>query len=112
MKRSALSLLVVLFIASCGVVGTLTEMNEQTSKTADVLEESLGTRPQIGWNIQNGALTKVNAYFENIDDRSVSVAELIEQVKAAVAENIQERPAELVVSVGVAMNEATEDNQT
>ncbi len=87
-------------------------MNGQASRTADVLEGSLGTRPQIGWNVNNGTLTYVNVYFENIDDRSVSVAELIEHVKAAVAENIRERPAELVVSVGVAMNEATEDNQT
>lgn len=104
MKRSALSFLVVLFIASCGVVGTLTEMNEQTSKTADVLEESLGTRPQIGWNMTNGVLTDVNVYFENLDDHSVSVAELIEQVKTTVAENIKERPGVLVVSVAIVMN--------
>lgn len=104
MKRSALSFLVVLFIASCGVVGTLTEMNEQTSKTADVLEESLGTRPQIGWNMTNGVLTDVNVYFENLDDYSVSVAELIEQVKTTVAENIKERPGVLVVSVAIVMN--------
>lgn len=104
MKRSALSFLVVLFIASCGVVGTLTEMNEQTSKTADVLEESLGTRPQIGWNMTNGVLTDVNVYFENLDDHSVSVAELIEQVKTTVAENIKKRPGVLVVSVAIVMN--------
>ena len=104
MKKSPLSFLVVLFIASCGVVESFTELKEQTRKTVDVLEGSLGTRPQIGWNIQNGALTKVNAYFENIDDRSVSVAELIEQVKAAVAENIEERSAELVVSVAIVTN--------
>ena len=104
MKRSALSFLVVLFIASCGVVGTLTEMNEQTSRTADVLEESLGSRPQIGWNTTNGVLTDVNVYFENLDDYSVSVAELIEQVKTTVAENIKKRPGVLVVSVAIVMN--------
>ena len=104
MKKSAIGFLVVLLVTSCGVVESFKEMIEQTNKTADVLEGSLGTRPQIGWNIENGVLTNVNVYFEKIDDASVSVAELTEQVKAAVAENIEERPAELVVSVAIVLN--------
>jgi hypothetical protein len=104
MKRFALSFLTAVLLASCGVAETITEMNEQASRTADELEGSLGTRPHIGWNVNNGTLTYVNVYFENIDDRSVSVAELSDQVKTAVAETIEQTPAELVVSVAIATN--------
>lgn len=104
MNKNLLIVLLTLFVVSCGVVEMFTEMNQQTNNTADALKRTLGTRPQIGWNIQNGALTNVNVYFENIDDTGISVGEFLERVQAAVTENIEKKPAQLVVSVAIVTN--------
>jgi predicted PurR-regulated permease PerM len=96
--------LLSLFVVSCGVVEMFTEMNQQTNNTAGALKRTLDTRLQIGWNIQNGVLTDVNVYFENIDDTGISVGEFLERVQAAVTENIEKKLARLVISVAIVTN--------
>ena len=93
------SVAMALMIASCGMVESFGEMQKQTEKTSAAIEKAVGIKPQIGWNIQNGKLVEVNVYFGQFGDESITVTELKKEIKNMVAENMEQMPQQLLVSI-------------
>jgi hypothetical protein len=87
-----------LLLASCGWFNSLSELEGQSSATADALERDLGVKPKIGWQYFNGTLTSVNVTFEEGKVEGVSMGVLETQVRAAVKANFKEPPRHIMIS--------------
>jgi hypothetical protein len=90
-----------LSISACGFVGSMAEINAQSTATADALEKDLGVKPYIGWHMGNGTLTNVNVTFTDGNVEGMSIGELETHVRAAVAANFKDKPRQLVIAVSI-----------
>jgi hypothetical protein len=92
-------LLAVMTLGACGVTESFSEMQRQTAQASDALLKEIGSRPQIGWSIDNGALTKVDVIFQDDKVAQMSISELSVRVRSALASNLKEKPQQVVLSV-------------
>jgi hypothetical protein len=97
--RALVSALAVVLLGSCNVVESFTETQSQAEAAATVLEKEFGTKPAVGWNIHNNALTNVNVIFDVTKVSQLSVGELEARVQKAVAANFKLQPKQLIVGV-------------
>jgi hypothetical protein len=96
--------MVVIVIAAaltlgCETVSEMREVQGQTEKAADQLWRDTGTRPQIGFNVNNGRLAVVNVTFSSREVSNRRVSELEEIVRRALMASLAEQPQRLIVSV-------------
>lgn len=91
-------LLLATLVSACDVVSDLSEGLEKSDKIADALERELGSRPRVGWQINNGVLTNVNVMFKGEELLQKPLPEVAEVVIAVVNEHFELAPRQTVVS--------------
>ncbi len=108
MKLSASKILVsmmLLALSGCGIVETFVEafqeMSNQTEEVCTAIEHEIGSRPMIGWQIQNGVLSEVNVYFDNLADENITLAEIKEVVKDSIDNCMEKQPKKLLITINV-----------
>lgn len=87
-----------LFLGACDFVETFKEVQSQAEAAATMLEKDVGTRPFIGWNVNNGKFTNLNVVFDGTKVAALSVRELESKVRKAVSASFKEQPQQLMVS--------------
>ena len=92
---------VVSIFSACSVMESFQEMNKKTEKLSEEIQKVIGTKPTIGWNIENTRLTNLNIYFESLENENISVATLKKTIGDVVREQMEKMPEELVISLGV-----------
>ena len=90
------AILLTLLLASCG---SISETQNQSNAAAAMLEKELGSKPQVGFNIHNGALARVTFIFDGSKIGDVQVKELEERTRRALAASFKERPKVVQVMV-------------
>ncbi len=85
-------------LTGCNLVDNIAETQKQADATALILEKQIGTKPKIGWDIDNGTLMRLNVSFETAKISAFSVADIESKVRQATLEGFTKKPKELVVS--------------
>ena len=87
-----------LLLAACDFVETFQEVQSQAEAAASLLEKDVGTRPFMGWNVNNGKFTNLNVVFDGTKVAALSVRDLESKVRKAVGASFKEQPQQLMVS--------------
>jgi hypothetical protein len=88
----------VLLLAACDFVETFQEVQSQAEAAATLLEKDVGTRPFMGWNVNNGKFTNLNVVFDGTKVAAMTVRDLESKVRKAVGSSFKEQPQQLTVS--------------
>ncbi len=87
-----------LLLGGCNFIESFKETMAQADAAAALLEKDVGTKPLVGWNVNNYTLTNVNVTFEGSKVAALPVSELEAKVRRAVAASFKQQPKELVIS--------------
>jgi uncharacterized protein YceK len=99
MKQISL-LILLLLLAGCGAVDSMTEGFKHTQEVASDLEKSVGSRPFVGFNWNNGSLTNVNVTFSKVP-KGKSIEELIEISRNSISKYFKQTPNQITVAFSV-----------
>ncbi len=100
---------VVAFAASlsaCDLFNSVSEMFKYSRAVEDELEQSIGLRPQVGFNSHNKRLVSVTVQFPNLFDKK-PLGELGKAVSASVSRQFKQKPDAVVLSFVVKDNDAS-----
>ena len=98
---SVLYFVLLLTLPACGVVETFQEMGKQTEAACTAIENEIGSRPVIRWNIENGTLSEVNVYFNDLASEDMTVAEIKQAVRKSIDSCMDDQPQSLLVTIDV-----------
>ncbi len=93
--------IMLLALPGCGIVETFQEMSNKTEAVCTAIENEIGSRPVIGWHIENGILTEVNVYFDDLADEDITLAEIKQAIRGSVNSCMEDRPKKLLVTINV-----------
>jgi hypothetical protein len=88
----------IFLLGACDFVETFKEVQSQADAAAAILEKDVGTRPFMGWNVNNGKFTNLNVVFDGTKVAALSVRELESKVRKAIGSSFKEQPQQLLVS--------------
>ena len=94
-----LGLAAVLTLPGCGLMEDLNRMQQQSEGLAVLLEEQLGVKPVVSFNIRNGQLERMDVRFPAEAVAGYTTAELEAHVRALVVRRFDPPPRVLTVSV-------------
>ncbi|MBR0716344.1 hypothetical protein [Bradyrhizobium liaoningense] len=97
MFRPAVLLVLALPLSACDVVSTVKEGFQQAKAVETDLEQSTGTKPQVGFNWHNGRLTSVTVQFPGIYEAK-PLAELSAIVRETVTKEFRQSPEAILLS--------------
>ena len=100
MRSKFLFLCMIVGLSGCGVVNTLTDGFKHSQEVAADLEKSVGSKPFVGFNWNNGSLTNVSINFEGIPTGK-STQEIVELSQKSISEHFKQSPKQVVVSFSV-----------
>ena len=91
-------------LAACDSVSSVTDGFQQARSVENTLAESIGIRPQVGFNWSNGRLTSVTVTFPRIHETK-SLRELAEAVRTAVGKEFKQTPDNIVLAFSLGKTE-------
>jgi hypothetical protein len=100
MFRIAAALALVLTLAACDAVNTLTDGFKHAKAVETDLEGSTGVKPNVGFNWNNGRLTSVTVTFPRLVE-SKPLHELAEAARASVGREFKQRPDNILLAFAV-----------
>ena len=95
-----LLLLLALSLCACDAVSTVKDGYKQSQAVASDLEKSVGTKPFVGFNWNNGYLTSVSINFEDIP-KEKPVGEIAEIARASIKQQFKQKPRRIVLGFSV-----------
>ena len=100
MKSIPCILIAGLMLAGCDAVSTLSDGLKQSTAVAAELEKSVGSKPFVGFNWNNGRLDNVNITFKGIpQDKSTQEIAVLSQ--ASIKRHFKEEPCQVVISFSI-----------
>jgi len=100
MVRIAAALALVLTLAACDAVNTMTDGFNHAKAVENDLAGSIGVKPSVGFNWRNGSLVQVTVMFPRIVE-SKPLHELAEAARAAVGREFKQTPDSVVLAFAV-----------
>jgi len=99
MEKVAIFILLIL-LAGCGAVDSVTGGYEHAQEVAADLEKSTGVKPLVGFSWSNGFLTEIRINFEGIP-ANTSLTELAKLSRNSVAARFKQEPKKLVIAFSI-----------
>lgn len=100
MLRIAAALVVMLTLAACDAVNTLTDGLNHARAVEKDLEGSTGVKPNVGFNWSNGRLVQVTVSYPRLVE-SKPLHDLAAAARAAVAQEFKQTPENIVLAFAV-----------
>ena len=100
LSRIAAALVLMLALAACDAVNTVTEGFNHAKAVEKDLEGSTGVKPSVGFNWNNGRLTSVTVTFPRLIE-SKPVHELAEAARASVGREFKQTPENILLAFAV-----------
>ena len=97
MLRIAAALSLVLTLAACDAVNTLTDGFKHARAVETALAGSTGVKPNVGFNWSNGRLVQVTVSYPRLVE-SKSLQELADAARAAVTQEFKQTPENIVLA--------------
>ena len=88
-------------LAGCDMVDTMKEGVDHSQAVAARLEKDVGLHAEVGFNWNNGSLTKVTIVFDGVPPATVPMALLADKAKAAVAAEFKQQPQVIILAFNV-----------
>jgi len=101
-RTHLLAMAIAFSLCGCGLAQDMATTQKSAEAAAAELQKELGTKPMIGWNVTNGALKKVNVVFPAEPVANLTVGELHDRVRRAVAHSFSKPPEQLAVTTYLA----------
>jgi hypothetical protein len=95
--RLAISVALAIFLSGCGPFDTMREGFAHSEAVSVELEKSLGLKPLVGFNWNNGSLTSVNVTFQGLP-ANAALAEISAKSKQAVIAEFKQTPEQIVIA--------------
>ncbi len=99
MKQISL-LFLLLLLAGCGAVDSMTDGFKHTQEVANDLENAVGSKPFVGFNWNNGSLTNVSVTFGEVP-KGKKIEELIEISRKSISKYFKQVPNQVIVAFSV-----------
>lgn len=100
-KKCIPLLLLCLLLSSCNMFDSMTEGFAHSNAVAAALEKSIGSKPFVGFNWNNGSLTQVNVMFDGYP-AGKTFAEISAATSQSVLAEFKQKPNEIVLSFRLA----------
>jgi hypothetical protein len=100
MVRIAAVLVLVLTLAACDAVNTVTEGFKHAKAVETDLEGSTGVKPNVGFNWNNGRLVQVTVTYPRLIE-SKPLHELAEAARASVGREFKQTPDNILLAFAV-----------
>ncbi len=97
MSRIAAVLIVMLALAGCDVVNTMTDGLSHAKAVEKDLEGATGVKPQVGFNWRNGSLTLVTVTFPRVIE-SKPLGDLAAATRDSVSREFKQTPQSIVLA--------------
>jgi uncharacterized protein YceK len=96
MRNLGLALLIACLLSGCGFFDTLTNGWEHSRAVAADLERALGSKPFVGFQWQNRALTEVSVVFSEIPE-GYSIEEIAGLARGSIEQHFERAPRQVVI---------------
>jgi hypothetical protein len=96
MIRYVVTLAFAAVLVACGMVDTMIDGFKHVRAVESELEASVGTKPSVGFNWNNGRLLQVTVTFPQLLDAK-PLRDLGETVRAAVVKEFRQTPENIVL---------------
>jgi len=107
MFRIASMLILAISLAACdAMINTVTEGFKNAKAVESDLEQSTGSRPQVGFNWNNGRLASVTVIFPGIYETK-PLRELAGLARAAVSKQFKQTPDNIVLGFALGKDPGT-----
>jgi len=100
MRNTFLACFVAVTLTACGPVSTMTQGWQQSQAVASDLQQSVGSKPFVGFNWRNGVLASVTINFDGVPKQK-SLAEIVELARASVKSHFRQKPNEILVGFAI-----------
>jgi hypothetical protein len=97
MKKLLSLALFVLMASGCNAVDYMAQGLGNSQEVADDLAKSVGQKPDVGFEWNNGTLTAVSVTFDGIP-AGTTTGEIAKLSRAAIAERFQQQPEQIIIS--------------
>jgi hypothetical protein len=87
-------------LASCERIDTVKGAFAHSEAVSADLQRSLGLKPLVGFNWNNGSLTSVNVTFPGIPPNA-SLSEIVDKSRQAIRDEFKEKPQRIIVGFNV-----------
>jgi len=106
MFKIASMLILAVSLAACDAVSTVTEGFKNAKAVESDLEQSTGSRPQVGFNWNNGRLVSVTVIFPGIYETK-PLRELAGLARAAISKQFKQTPDNIVLGFALGKDPGT-----
>ena len=100
MLRIATALVLVLALAGCDAVNTMTEGFKHAKAVETDLEGTTGVKPNVGFNWRNGSLIQVTVQFPRLIE-SKSLQDLAAAAREAIGREFKQTPQSIVLAFAI-----------
>ena len=100
MVRIAAASVLLLALAACDSVNTLTDGFKHAKAVESDLESSTGVKPNVGFNWYNGRLVQVTVTYPQLIE-SKPLHELAEAARASVGREFEQAPEHILLAFAV-----------
>lgn len=90
----------LLLLGGCDSFSTLKDGFAQSQAVADDLEKSVGAKPLVGFNWNNGTLLSVSVTFDGIPGQR-SANEIADLSRVAIKKQFQQEPRQIVLGFSI-----------
>ena len=97
MKKLLLAASLLLAVSGCGMVDSMQNGLAHSEAVATDLEKSIGQKPFVGFNWNNGSLTNVNVTFSGVPANH-SLNEIYQAARHSIAAQFKQEPKQVVIS--------------
>jgi hypothetical protein len=92
--------MLVVLLSGCDAVDSLKEGLAHSEAVSSSLEKSLGSKPFVGFNWNNGSLTSVSITFKGIPP-NVVLADIAGEARTAVLAEFKQTPKQVVIAFSI-----------
>jgi len=100
MNRCTIAIFLAFSLSACDSLNTLTDGFQQSQAVASEMEKSIGSKPFVGFNWNNGSLTSVTVNFEGIP-KDKAIAELAEIARVSIKKQFKQEPQQIVLGFSI-----------
>ncbi|WP_426700972.1 hypothetical protein ACPPVV_16595 [Rhodanobacter sp. Col0626] len=97
MKKLLLPLVFGFVLTGCHFMDTMTDGLRHTAEVADDLKASVGSKPFVGFNWNNGTLTQVTVQFQGVP-AGKTTDEIAALSRHSIQAHFKEQPRHIIIS--------------
>jgi hypothetical protein len=100
MRKFFLPFTLLMAICSCNAIDSMKEGFQHAEAVAEDLQQTVGSKPKVGFNWNNGSLTQVSIIFNGVQPGK-STDQIADAARAAIKAQFKQIPKEIVLGFSI-----------